>query len=98
MNKEQRHDQIIVNHGTRPNDDLYFELKPIHQPRSGRLLRSYRWPASDARDNPSGKFQLFRIGDAVAAQYPRRNIRRAKAGEGHLRRWEMAKDRQRCRS
>lgn len=69
ISKEQRHDQIIVNHGTRPNDDLYLGLIP----------RSVNESAVDYTDlidgkpqvmttNPAGKFQLFRIGDAVAAR------------------------------
>ena len=67
--KEQRHDQIVVNHGTRPNDDLYQELKP-HSSNTGAFEYS---DLIDGRpqirkDNPEGRFQLFRIGDAVAAR------------------------------
>lgn len=69
INKTQRHDQIIVNRGTLPNDSLYHELVP-HSTNHG---------AVDHRDlvdgkpqammeNPAGQFQLFRIGDAVAAR------------------------------
>lgn len=69
VSKEQRHDQIIVNHGTRPNDDLYFELKP-HSSNHGAVdyadLIDGR--PQTRKDNPDGKFQLFRIGDAVAAR------------------------------
>ena len=67
--KEQHHDQIIVNHGTRPNDELYFDLLP-HSTNEGAV------DYGDLIDckpqirvtNPAGHFQLFRIGDAVAAR------------------------------
>lgn len=69
VRKEQRHDQIIVNHGTRPNDDLYFELQP-HSINEGAVdyadLIDGR--PQQREDNPDGKFKLFRIGDAVAAR------------------------------
>src|SRR5690606_7029475 len=29
IDRERVYDQIVVNHGTRPIDDLYFELKPL---------------------------------------------------------------------
>lgn len=69
VRKEQRHDQIIVNHGTRPDDDLYFELQP-HSINEGAVdyadLIDGR--PQQREDNPDGKFKLFRIGDAVAAR------------------------------
>jgi NADPH-dependent 2,4-dienoyl-CoA reductase/sulfur reductase-like enzyme len=69
IRKERRVDQIIVNHGTVPLDDLYYELKPLSQ----------NLGAVDHNDlvagrpqaillNPGGGFQLFRIGDAVSAR------------------------------
>jgi len=66
---ERRVDQVIVNHGTIPLDDLYYELKPFSSNLgavdydaliNGRPQRVGR--------NPNGTFQLFRIGDAVAAR------------------------------
>ena len=62
-------DQIVVNHGTIPLDDVYFELKP--QSSNGGEV-SYDaliegLPQTVTR-NPAGTFQLFRIGDAVAAR------------------------------
>ena len=60
-------DQVVVNHGTRPLDDLYFELKPL----SGNQ-GSVDYPALLAGHAQSavaaGQFQLFRIGDAVSAR------------------------------
>ncbi|WP_062345750.1 NADH:flavin oxidoreductase [Novosphingobium sp. CCH12-A3] len=68
--KEQRaFDQIVVNHGTLPLDDVYFELRPMSS-NLGEVsyddLVNGR-PQTVTR-NPAGKFQLFRIGDAVAAR------------------------------
>lgn len=67
--KRRTVDQVVVNHGTIPLDELYFELKP----RSKNLGEvSYEeliagTPQSVLR-NPGGRYQLFRIGDAVAAR------------------------------
>ncbi|PDV87387.1 N-methylproline demethylase [Rhizobium sp. H4] len=67
--KQSSYDQIIVNHGTIPLDELYFELKPnssnLGEMSHDQLLAGE--PQSVLR-NPEGKFQLFRIGDAVAAR------------------------------
>ncbi|WP_457645134.1 oxidoreductase [Profundibacter sp.] len=63
------YDQIVVNHGTLPLDDLYFSLKPM-----SRNLGEVDYDALIAGQpqtiatNPDGAFQLFRIGDAVAAR------------------------------
>jgi len=61
------YDQVVVNYGTRPLDDLYFDLKP-HSENLGEIdheaLVSGR-PQSVIR-NPEGSFRLFRIGDAVS--------------------------------
>jgi 2,4-dienoyl-CoA reductase-like NADH-dependent reductase (Old Yellow Enzyme family)/thioredoxin reductase len=62
-------DQIVINHGTIPLDDLYFELKPLSA-NLGELSHDQLTaglPQSVVR-NPQGKFQLFRIGDAVSAR------------------------------
>ena len=62
-------DQVIVNHGTIPLDELYFDLKPLSvnlgETSYDQLLAGE--PQSVKR-NPEGRFQLFRIGDAVAAR------------------------------
>lgn len=61
-------DQVVVNHGTFPLDDLYFEMK--HQSSN---LGAVDYDALIAGQNqtlsggPDG-FQLFRIGDAVEAR------------------------------
>ncbi|WP_376743869.1 FAD-dependent oxidoreductase [Ensifer canadensis] len=67
--KRRTVDQIVVNHGTIPLDDLYFELKPGSK-NLGEV--SYDELISGApqtvESNPAGSYQLFRIGDAVAAR------------------------------
>ena len=69
MRREQVYDQIIVNHGTVPLDDLYFELKPLSRNLGAVDYDAFIGGAPQTRaDNPDGKFQLFRIGDAVAAR------------------------------
>lgn len=66
---ERRIDQVVVNDGTLPNEELYFALKPLSanlgEVDHDRLLAGQ--PQSLCR-NPQGKFQLFRIGDAVACR------------------------------
>lgn len=67
--RERRVDQVVVNHGTRPLDDLYLALKPLSA-NLGEVdheaLVAGR-PQAVCR-NPGGRFRLFRIGDAVAAR------------------------------
>ncbi|MHA6645466.1 oxidoreductase [Mesorhizobium sp. A623] len=67
--RERLVDQIVVNHGTIPLDDLYFELKP--QSRNHGEISHDQLIAGEPQSvvrNPEGKFQLFRIGDAVSAR------------------------------
>ena len=63
------YDQVVVNYGTLPLDDLYFELKALSS-NAGAVdydaLTEGR-PQKISR-NPDGEFQLFRIGDAVSAR------------------------------
>lgn len=69
VDKRKTVDQVIVNNGTRPLDELYFELKPFSV-NGGEVSHSALIagePQSVVR-NDSGSFQLFRIGDAVAAR------------------------------
>jgi 2,4-dienoyl-CoA reductase-like NADH-dependent reductase (Old Yellow Enzyme family)/thioredoxin reductase len=69
VSKQRRVDQVVVNLGTLPLEDLYFELKP-----QSRNAGAVDYDALiDGRPqervaNPAGTFQLFRIGDAVAAR------------------------------
>lgn len=67
--REQSVDQIVVNHGTLPLDDLYFDLKPFSR-NLGAVDYADLIAGRPQRlaPNPDGAFQLFRIGDAVAAR------------------------------
>lgn len=69
VDKRKPFDQVVVNHGTRPLDELYFELKP--QSINGGEVSHDQLIAGEAQSvtrNENGTFQLFRIGDAVAAR------------------------------
>jgi NADPH-dependent 2,4-dienoyl-CoA reductase/sulfur reductase-like enzyme len=61
--------QIVVEHGTLPNEDLYFALKPLSR-NLGEIdhaaLIACR-PQTLAR-NPQARFELYRIGDAVSSR------------------------------
>ena len=55
-------DQVVVNHGTAPLEQLYFDLKP----RSANKGAVNYEALIEARPQPSAAgFQLYRIGDAV---------------------------------
>jgi 2,4-dienoyl-CoA reductase-like NADH-dependent reductase (Old Yellow Enzyme family) len=67
---EKRAEQIVVEHGTVPLDDLYFALK-----RRSKNLGEIDYDALTANQsqpqmnsNPDGEFLLYRIGDAVASR------------------------------
>jgi NADPH-dependent 2,4-dienoyl-CoA reductase/sulfur reductase-like enzyme len=62
-------DSVVVEQGTLPNDDLYFDLVPgsvnlgaVDQP---DLLAG---TPQTVATNPDGRYQLFRIGDAVTSR------------------------------
>jgi N-methyl-L-proline demethylase len=58
-------DQIVVNHGTQPLADIYFDLKPL----SGNLGKVDYAALIEGRPQPATSgFQLYRIGDAVEAR------------------------------
>jgi len=63
------YDQVVINYGTLPLDDLYFDLKPLSS-NGGAVdqdaLISGR--PQTVKRNGTGAFQLFRIGDAVSAR------------------------------
>ena len=69
VRKERMVDQFIVNHGTLPLDDLYFALK-AHSSNLGATdyAALTALQPQTLRPNPQGLFQLFRVGDAVAAR------------------------------
>jgi N-methyl-L-proline demethylase len=67
LHKQRRIDQVIVNHGTRPLDDLYFDLKPQSRNQGAVDYAALIAGQPQALGKPDG-FQLFRIGDAVSAR------------------------------
>jgi len=62
-------DQLVINHGTLPLHDIYFDLRDASS--NGGELDQDAFingkPQTVVR-NAAGKYQLFRIGDAVAAR------------------------------
>ena len=66
---ERRVDQVIAEHGTLPAAETYFALKEQASNRGEIDLDSFiaNKPQKLVR-NPQGKFQLFRVGDAVASR------------------------------
>ena len=68
LRQERIFDQIVVNHGTQPLADIYFELKPLSE-----NLGAVDYDAliegrpQKMKGGPKG-FRLYRIGDAVAAR------------------------------
>lgn len=66
---QQDYDQIVVNYGTLPLADLYFDLKGLSS-NGGEVdydALIAGQPQTVVR-NANGAFQLFRIGDAVSAR------------------------------
>ncbi|WP_127114361.1 NADH:flavin oxidoreductase [Shimia sediminis] len=63
------YDQVVVNYGTLPLDDLYFDLKPLSSNEGAvdydALIEGR---GQGIERNAEGGFQLFRIGDAVSAR------------------------------
>jgi 2,4-dienoyl-CoA reductase-like NADH-dependent reductase (Old Yellow Enzyme family) len=66
---EKEADQIVVEHGSTPVDELYFALKAgsvnLGEIDHGALLANR--PQAIVR-NPSGRYRIFRIGDAVSSR------------------------------
>jgi 2,4-dienoyl-CoA reductase-like NADH-dependent reductase (Old Yellow Enzyme family)/thioredoxin reductase len=67
--KKRSYDQIVVNHGTLPLDEIYFDLKP-YSSNLGEVEYSNLTSGKSQNlvRNKNGRFQLFRIGDAVSAR------------------------------
>ena len=63
-------DQVVCEHGTLPNDELYFSLKPLSKNRGAFNLDklAYENVFEAVETNQEGKFILLRIGDAVASR------------------------------
>ena len=63
------YDQVVVNYGTMPMDELYLALKPMSS-NGGAIDHEalIEGRAQTTVRNSDGNFQLFRIGDAVSAR------------------------------
>ncbi|WP_281435983.1 FAD-dependent oxidoreductase [Aestuariivirga sp. YIM B02566] len=62
-------DQVVVENATAPLADLYFDLKEESSNRGEVDYEAFvAGRPQTKRTNPSGRFQLFRIGDAVASR------------------------------
>jgi len=69
LKTEKTYDQVVVNYGTLPLDDLYFDLKPLSS--NGGAVDYDALINGDPQNvirNPDGAFALYRIGDAVSAR------------------------------
>ena len=67
--RERLVDQVVVECGTLPADELYFQLKPdsinLGEVDIDALIEGR---PQAVNTNPSGRFRLFRVGDAVAGR------------------------------
>jgi hypothetical protein len=59
---------VVVNHGTRPLDELYLDLKPLSRNRGALDHRALTEGRPQPEGRHDGAFTLWRIGDAVAAR------------------------------
>ncbi len=67
--EERRVDQVVVEHGTAPLEDLYLALKPLSRNLGAVDYEALVNGAHPYPDRQSGgAFALFRIGDAVAGR------------------------------
>ena len=62
-------DQVVIEHGTTPLDDLYWDLRPLSS-NLGEVDHTalINGQPQTIRTNADGAFQLFRLGDAVASR------------------------------
>jgi len=62
-------DQVVIEHGTVPLDELYLALRPQSSNLGNLDHEAFAAIKPQSRvHNPEGRFQLFRIGDAVASR------------------------------
>jgi NADPH-dependent 2,4-dienoyl-CoA reductase/sulfur reductase-like enzyme len=66
---ERLADRVVVEHGTLPNDSLYFDLQPGARNLGAVDYRAFLAGRPQAVvTNPAGRYDLYRIGDAVAGR------------------------------
>lgn len=68
LRQERQFDQIVVNHGTQPLADIYFDLKPLSENLGAVDYNALVDGRPQAMTGGPAGFQLFRIGDAVEAR------------------------------
>jgi len=61
-------DQVVVNHGITPMDDLYFALKPMSENRGAVDYEALVAGRPQTLSGGPEGFRLYRIGDAVASR------------------------------
>lgn len=67
--KQQEYDQVVVNYGTLPLDDLYFALKPLSKNEGAVDYDALIMGEKQTLDwNDDAPFWLYRIGDAVSSR------------------------------
>ena len=69
LTESHRFERVIGEHGTSPNSDLYFALKPLSTNLGQLDLK--RLTAAESQTlapNPEGRFSLYRIGAAWASR------------------------------
>lgn len=68
-NSNRLADQIVVEHGTLPLDDLYFELKDTSINKGAVDYRALiNGQPQELVGNEDGNFRLYRIGDAISSR------------------------------
>lgn len=68
LRQERQFDQIVVNHGTQPLAQIYFDLKPLSENLGAVDYDALIEGRPQAINGGPAGFQLFRIGDAVEAR------------------------------
>lgn len=66
LSKERHFDQVIVNHGTEPLDELYFDLKP-HSANKGAVDYDALIAGRPQPESSDG-FVLYRLGDSIESR------------------------------
>jgi N-methyl-L-proline demethylase len=68
LRQERQFDQIVVNHGTQPLAQIYFDLKPLSENLGAVDYDALIEGRPQVMSGGPAGFQLFRIGDAVEAR------------------------------
>jgi hypothetical protein len=69
LREERRVDQVVVEHGTLPLDELYRALKPEARNQGEVDIRALiAGRPQVVQRHPAGSYSLFRVGDAVSSR------------------------------